>query len=82
MHVHDPTSLLVAPQVWLRPLPAAAAASLPPLYACTPAVPCAADNQLLGCAALDMAALHVLGSIDGWYNVADAAERPRGQIKV
>jgi hypothetical protein len=32
--------------------------------------------------ALDMAALHVLGSIEGWYNVADAADRPRGQIKV
>ncbi|WIA21971.1 hypothetical protein OEZ85_004329 [Tetradesmus obliquus] len=29
-----------------------------------------------------MAALHVLGSIEGWYNVADAADRPRGQIKV
>jgi hypothetical protein len=69
-------------QVWLRPLPAAAAASLPPLYAGAAAVPCVTTDQLLGCAALDMAALHVLGSIEGWYNVADAADRPRGQIKV
>jgi hypothetical protein len=68
--------------VWLRPLPAAAAAALPPLYAGAPAVPRAESDQLLGCAALDMAALRVLGSIEGWYNLSDAADRPKGQIKV
>ncbi|KAF6256831.1 hypothetical protein COO60DRAFT_1627040 [Scenedesmus sp. NREL 46B-D3] len=67
--------------VWLRPLPAAAAAGLPPLYAGAAAVPCPATDQRLGCAALDMAALHVLGSIEGWYNVDDARGPPRGQIK-
>lgn len=68
-------------QVWLRAVPHDAAAELPPLYAGIAAMPCP-DDRLLGCAMLDLSALHVLGSIEGWYNVTDEEQQLRGQLKV
>lgn len=68
-------------QVWCRPLPEAAAAELPPLYAGLVAVPAGSDG-LLGCADLDLAALTLLGALDGWYNIRDIRGHKRGQIKV
>lgn len=68
-------------QVWFRAVPAAVAAELPPLYSGLCAAPVASD-ALLGYAALDLAALQLLGVIDGWYNILDMQQQARGQIKV
>jgi hypothetical protein len=73
--------LLLLLQVWCRPLPEAAAAELPPLYAGLAAVPAGSDG-LLGCADLDLSALTLLGALDGWYNIRDIRGQDRGQIKV
>ena len=62
-------------------MPRSLAAALPPLYSGLSAEPSASD-VLLGCAALDLSALQLLGSIDGWYNILDQQQQPRGQIKV
>ncbi|KAF8057294.1 hypothetical protein HT031_006102 [Scenedesmus sp. PABB004] len=67
-------------QVWLRRLPSDGRGEVPPLYAGLAAAP-RHDDELLGAAALDLAALRVLGALDGWHHIADAAGRPRGQIK-
>lgn len=72
---------LLLVQVWCRPVPEAHAAELPPLYAGLSAVPAGSD-ALLGCAALDLSALQLLGAVDGWYNITDVHQQPRGQIKV
>ena len=69
------------PQLWLRPLPPAAAAALPPLRAAAPACQ-RADDLLLGCAALDLSALADLGRLDGWYHVVDHYRRAVGQMKL
>lgn len=68
-------------QVWLRPLAAAAAECLPAIHAGIAAVPAAGDI-LLGCAELDVAALQMLGSIEGWYNICDERQQMKGQLKV
>lgn len=62
-------------------MPQALAADLPPLYSGLCAAPAASD-ALLGCAVLDLTALQLLGAVDGWYNITDMQQQPRGQIKV
>jgi hypothetical protein len=66
-------------QLWLRALPPAA--ELPALSSAAPAEP-RHDDALLGCAAVDLSALAVMGGLDGWYNLVDHDRQPRGQIKV
>lgn len=41
-----------------------------------------AGGAAVGCAALDLSALHLLGCIDGYYNIQDLQQRVQGQIKV
>jgi hypothetical protein len=38
--------------------------------------------MLLGVASLDLSSLALLGCVDGWYNIVDAHQQTRGQIKV
>lgn len=68
-------------QIWCRGVQCEDAADLPPLYEAHEAQPVAAD-VLVGCAALDLSALHMLGLLDGWYNVVDYHQQLRGQLKV
>lgn len=65
----------------MRSIAAEAAAALPPLYAGIAATPAAGD-VLLGVAVLDLTAIQVLGSIEGWYNICDEQQHLKGQIKV
>jgi hypothetical protein len=68
-------------QLWHRALDAAAAVRLPPLHLAAEAQPLVRD-ALVGCAAVDLAALRALGALDGWYHIADGARARRGQVKV
>jgi hypothetical protein len=66
-------------QVWCRELSNEAAGSQQPVQA---GVSAAAGDVLLGCAAVDLSMLSVLGKVDGWYNVTDGQQQPRGQLQV
>lgn len=74
-------TVLLSLQVWSRAVAQSEAAALPPLYTGVSAAPCASD-VLLGCAALDLSALQLLGTLDGWYNITDLQQQPVGQLKV
>lgn len=42
----------------------------------------AGGDLLLGVASLDLSSLTLLGCVDGWYNILNAQQQTRGQIKV
>lgn len=72
---------LLLVEVWSRVVSEAVALQLPPLYQAGSATYEEGD-VLVGRALVDLQPLHVLGTIEGWYNITNEQHMLVGQVKV